>query len=251
MMGAMRTLSGWLLTIVLLGPAAAVVGAAETAELKALVDASKFEEALNAIEAARDASAAGFYNRGYLAFRMGQTGRSVAYFEKAAQLAPSDEDTRHNLLLARNRLMSETGLKTLDPSSTPIERIADGVPLEGVKNVWGLMSLLLVFAWVRGFSIKKSLRYAVFRPVAVILALAWGATTAVWGLGKSPSRHPKVVAIEATVVRSGPGTNYTELAKLVAGVKISRLEGYQPGWWQVRYESDALGWVEEKAFLLL
>ncbi len=220
-------------------------------ELKRLVDASKFEEAKVLLEQSDDPSAAAFYNRGYVAFRMGQTGKAVAYFEKASQLAPSDDDTRHNLLLARQRLLNETGLKTLDPASGLLERFSEGIPVEGVKNVWGLVSLLLVFAWLRGFALKRSLRHSIFRPVALILFLAWTATTLVWSLGKSPSRHSAAVAIEASVIRSGPGPGYTELTRVVAGVKVVKLGPVQPGWIQVRYDEDGIGWVESANVLAL
>ena len=244
---------GTVVWIALLGgaPARAAMPPAAQEELKALVDASRFIDAMALLERNPVEAPEYYYNKGYLTFRLGQTGRSVAFFEKALKLAPADADTRHNLLLARQRRMSEIGVRSLDPASLFFERVSEQLSLDQVRNVLGITAMLLVFAWIRGFRLRKSIVFALFRPVSLILAVVFLSTGAVFFLGKHGGNASVCVALDETVVRSGPGESYTELSKIASGVKVHKLSEEVGGWWQVRYETDAIGWVSNKALLSL
>src|ERR1035437_2812736 len=48
-----------------------------------------------------------YFNLGNAYYRLGKTGYSILYYEKATKLAPSDEDISHNLAIVNNKIVDK------------------------------------------------------------------------------------------------------------------------------------------------
>ena len=226
-------------------------------EFRKSYDAGKYQEAIDQLQ--RQRALAGdepgyFYNLGNAYYRQGNLGLAVAYFEKALKLSPHDSDFKHNLRLARTKLVEQVGENRVDPASTWLESVFDVVSIEEVRGVFGAMMLFTVFAWIRPYLRTRNILAALGHPAGLFCALAVIFSFSLLFLSKSDWVKPPAICIKKDVVRSGPGSSYVELAAVDAGVKL-RLTGdaIHPSddWSQVRYGPDLIGWIPSQSLLPL
>lgn len=223
----------------------------DATQFKSLMDSNRYPEALVLLDKSPEDTGVFHYNKGVVLFRLGQTGLALAHFEKAHVLMPSDADTRHNLLITRTKLKADTGLRDLEPASHWLQNMTSNLDLDDVRNILGICALLLVFAWIRGLRLRSSLRYAIFRPVSLILTIALLLSGSVFWIAKYGAPSHLAVSTEPVTIRSGPGESYAELIKFPAGIKIQIVGQSDAKWLQVRYQSDAIGWLPVGTVLLL
>src|SRR5262245_20194824 len=76
------------------------IGFAAEDTARALYDQGKYQEALDALQKNGVHTAAEYYNAGNCLYKLGRVGQSLAYYEKAHNLAPRNSDIQYNLELA-------------------------------------------------------------------------------------------------------------------------------------------------------
>ncbi len=253
-----------LLAIVLLGLAESVFANGEPGEewadwraAQQAAQSGNYSEAEKLLRAAPKESANYHYNLGTLAAHQGKWGHAVAHLEKANALRSHHSSTLHNLRIARRSLAQHGGPaeSDLDRASNWLESLADQVPLNEIRAVLGMTGLLLIGVWARQYYRSRSLKATLLQPAGLIAAAALLITLTLYGAERTASSHPAAIALDATIVRSGPGTQFTELSRVDAGVKVRVLgpseQDTQDTWLQVRYGPHEIGWITASTLLLL
>lgn len=218
---------------------------------KALYDQGKYQESLDLLQKNGVRSAADFYNAGNCYYRLGHIGQAMSYYQKAATLAPGDDDIRYNLKLVE-ALADKQGSLARDQSfwSGRLLPLARRTSEAFTDFLLALCTLALALAAYRAKKRKLKLAIAVLQPTFLALFGVWalaGATTTVTIL----AHHAKLAAIVADlgVARSGPADTFTELFKLPAGTTVELTGESREGWQQIRFSLGNVGWIMEKDLL--
>lgn len=226
-------------------------------EFKALYDAGKYDEALQALRAHPADSSAYYFNLGNTHYRLGQYGIAAGYFEKAKQRKPFDPDIQAGLNLAQGALERQGGKQSWDPSSSWLESLADGIRLEEIQGVLALVAFVTLFFWARTYRRSRSLRATILSSSGVLCVLAFLLTSGLFLARRTADQHPPAVVLQEQIVRSGPGESYSDLVRLQPGIRIRLLgpsvaaTGGADVWKQVRYSEDGIGWIRASGLLLL
>jgi tetratricopeptide (TPR) repeat protein len=210
----------------------------------AAYEAGAYEQALVLYDSAatQGRSAAHFYNRGNARFKLGQVGRAIADYNRAWVRAPQDRDIRYNLAFARQFRPDKT--LTLE---NPLMRIAAEalrcLDVGAVRLLAGLffvlalgaLALLLVrgerlFGWL-AIGLGGLFLYCFFSQ------LSWGAVV---------NRSRAVVVVPELTLRSGPGSEYKDIAIIHDGLEASIREA-RPGWVLIQMPGGEGGWAETGA----
>ncbi len=225
----------------------------QTTDPRVLYDQRKFREALQVLEKTGLKTGADFYNAANCYFRLGETGRSYAYYQKAEALLPGNDDIASNLALAAAAL-DKNGVLMKD-SSLWRGKI---VPLSKRTRedvLYFAISALTLWISTLAFRAKSSaLNLAgLFRRGSFLLALTFWAVSVLASVTLLITRATPlaVVTADAIAARSGPSETFTELFKLTAGTRVESSDRRQAGWVQIRFSLGNVGWVMEKDLLIL
>lgn len=223
-------------------------------EARVLYDTGKYDEALAALRAAPSEDASFYYNLGTIYQKLGQLGPAVAHLEKANRLRPHDPDIQYNLKLAKDALGRLIGPDKLVAGSWT-ESIADRAPLDEIRAVLGLLAFILASIWLVTYLRARRLSRALLHPASLLVLLALLASTGLYAAQRLAGQKPPAACLEQQPVRSGPGDQFAELARLEAG-QVIRLLGPAADspvgqWKQVRYDGSNVGWIKAASLLPL
>jgi hypothetical protein len=178
------------------------------------------------------------YNLGNACFRLGHRGLAIVWYERARRLAPRDEDTRYNLMVARSALQDEEagGWETTDRILTPNELawlLAALVWAVGSGCGWAL--------WA-GWDWPRWRRVVLWGLPALLLVGAW------LGFRLQDLTSPWAVTVQPTIeVRSGPGDQFAVGFTVPEGTRTLILNR-RPGWIELGVPAKSLkGWAPEDA----
>jgi hypothetical protein len=186
-----------------------------------------------------------FLNLGNAAYRLGDLGWAVYYYELARRRSPRDPDVLSNLQLARREALGED--YTADDS--PVLQWI--VSLQNRWSLSGAVRLLSIAFWVGAGMIVISWqarvarrRQQILRGLAVGLLLVVGLLVGVKIL--QSSLMPEAIAVEPLAVRSEPLAEATVEFRLPAGSPLD-LDRSSPGWREVVVSRSLRGWVEDRS----
>lgn len=257
--------------LVALGVLAARPAHSSWEQFRQAYDAGRYGAALEYLTTDPDFSASYYYNLANVHFRLGHTGRAVAYFLKADRIDPFDTDVRANLAVARKRLARTSGTADLDPASSALERLGDRVPDSLGLALASLLLVVAAWIWILRYrrlrSSPSSIRDSFCREGGwagiALTALAAIALTA----DQVSDWAPAAAVLEAHAVRSGPGEHFLDLGRVTPGLKVRATskaarrsissKSSQGGgnvsktWRQIRFGKEAVGWVPESILLFL
>lgn len=180
------------------------------------------------------------YNLANCYLQLGNTGKSILWYERALRLRPNDQDTRHNLSIANARRI-EPVVEIRDFFLTRWMRTAAGVL--SVKG-WAILSLLFFWGGVVFFA--KRLRVGIERKDRrVLFAIAVCFVLSIL-LGSQRYRdlrkdHIAIVLDQQIEVFIAPETGSKRVSNIHAGEKVViidsldqflkvRLANYEQGW---------------------
>ncbi len=256
-MGILRLILSLLPVGLMLSVASAHAQNADWQGARTLFEAGKYADALQLLKANPSDDAAYFYDLGTIYSKIGDSGKAVAYLEKANLLEQHHPDIQNNLRLSQTALAQQIGgMDKLDPASTWTESLASRVSIEEVRGALGVAVLILAAFWIRIYRKTSRLRATFLNPSALICSLGLLIVSGMYWVETSAASVPAAVLLQAETVRSGPGAKFQELEKLPAGVKVRQLEGATTGeggtiWRQIRYSQDAIGWIPVASLLSL
>jgi len=209
-----------------------------------LYQEKKYEEALEAYHTIADAgleSAALYYNMGNSYFKTDQLAKAILYYERAARLAPKDDDIRQNLNLAY-----EATIDRFETMPEPMIKTAyHGIFKAMQPGSWAAVALIfLVFMLVGTYAYL----YTGYRRQGFTL----GMTTFFLGmiclwfgyahLGNLKNNKPAIVMATSTYVKSGPGEKAEDVFILHEGTRARVTESYE-SWKKIKLPDGKIGWI--------
>lgn len=181
------------------------------------------------------AGASLFYNLGNTAYRKGNRGAAILWFERAKRESPRDADVQANLTLARSHLKS-AGESFLEKLVTLFTSTELGVAVTVFLWIFCLLAGALALDWVR--------------PTALIQTFVWSAgillilTGAYLGFHLHWVRKDWAIVLSAPgEVRNGPGRDYAVGFTIPEGTKVLVLNK-RTTWIQIGAPQEGLkGWI--------
>jgi tetratricopeptide (TPR) repeat protein len=186
-----------------------------------------------------------YFNAGNAYFKSGQTGRAIAAYRKAEQLAPRDLDIRANLQFARNQVANYIPALPGSMWSRWMNRLS--------LNEWTIatsisLALLFIVAAIQQLSpaLRKSLKFP---------AIALGCLTAVLAVclfldySASDTKSAVVTTSEA-VVRRGPFDESQSAFTVRDGAELLVVDS-KDNWIEVTDASRRTGWLRTNQLALV
>lgn len=187
-----------------------------------------------------------YYNLGNCYYKMNQTAKAVLNFERAAKLAPEDEDIQHNLKLA--------GLKTTDKIQ-PVPQLSvitwwqnfiashssGGWAVYAVISIWISLLAFAVFFFIGWKRVMLSSGILFLVLSLCLVSLAWQQK------GKEEQAAEAVLMISNVFVKSAPDANGNDLFMIHEGVKFRILDQVST-WYKIRLADGKVGWLEKGSF---
>lgn len=193
-----------------------------------------------------------YYNIGNIYFQLGDMGRAILSYRKAALLIPGDRNLKENLLAARSERVDVLDVK----EGT---RILESIfflhyNLSGASKAV-LFGVVFAFAWIFGafLLLKARLSVSLFR-IFLISTIIFS-SVAVISLGSlvidtmELRYHPGgVITADAIIARKGDGLSYSPSFKepLHSGLEFT-LINERPGWYYIELNDNTRTWIPHNA----
>lgn len=184
------------------------------------------------------------YNLGNAYYKQGAWGQAILHYERAALLAPSNDDVRVNLTLANAQIK---------------DRI-ESLPSNGILDVWErvtapgrypLWARITLFGWTLGFLalawrlwvVGLENRRLLGSSAAVLIAVGlFSMLLARTASARIESSKSAIIMAVETAVRNEPGTNGMTLFMLHEGTKVTVTERASQHW-KVQLANGNTGWI--------
>lgn len=190
-----------------------------------------------------------YYNLAGAYFRMENLPKAILNYERAYRLNPSDEDTRFNLELCRNRITDHFGNKG-EMFFTTFAR--DFITSRSYRQ-WGACALLMfamtfILVGLYIFGQRIWLKKTGFFAASATLLLTILCNVFMWVQYKSFQYERKGVVFTSTPVYASPSPNSKKLYELHEGTTLKLLEdGIEKNWLQVELPDGTNGWIAPSA----
>jgi tetratricopeptide (TPR) repeat protein len=206
----------------------------------------------DSIEHSGMVSAKLYYNKAGALFKMGKTGETILYYNKAQRLAPADADIAHNLEIAssytRNRIepVPEFFLKNW---MRRLSSIMSG-------NAWAWLSLALFGSVLAGgllylLPIGRRVRKAGFYGgLAAIVLFAFAFSFARSDYRETVRPTGGIVSSPSAAVKSSPDNAGKDLFLLYEGDKVKVLDAMND-WSEIVVANGNRGWMRSAAISMI
>jgi len=185
-----------------------------------------------------------YYNIGNAYFRLGDTGRAVLNYRRAALFMQNDQNLRQNLDYARNRRADRIELRQKEKVLKTLFFIHYDVPSRmklvifaisfGALWISAAARLFLKKGWLRLILIVSAVVSAVFLVSLIVDSVSFA---------RAPGG---VITAQEIVGRMGDADTYQPSFKepLHAGSEFKLLEK-RPGWWRIELDSGDRTWIPD------
>ncbi len=195
-------------------------------------------------------SAAIYYNLGSTYYRLDSMAKAVLWFERAAQLDPSDEDIRFNLAMARN--------KTVDRIIPRHEMFFVSVwkslmhshsVTEWANQAIIAFALALILVGVYLYCSAIALRKIGFFGAILSILLCVVFNVMAYNLRRYNNTHTAGIIMEpAVTVRSTPTKSGTDLFVIHEGTRVEIRDNSMRDWVEIQIADGKVGWIERSVF---
>ena len=192
-------------------------------------------------------SVTAYYNLGNAYFRQKEYAKAILNYERALRLAPSDEDVRFNLAVAR----SKASVPQVNASEMFFITWIDRFIRNRSANVWGLWALgFLLFSLgsllVYIFFHRTWLRKTGFAAMSFfLLGLVFCTVAAALQKNRFHNEERAVVMESSSFVTDAPKA---KKRMLVSGQAVRVIDKSPDGRWQVQLSGEnTVGWIDGKA----
>ncbi|MGH9867757.1 MAG: tetratricopeptide repeat protein [Candidatus Polarisedimenticolia bacterium] len=230
------------------GTAPPRAGAVEAfSEANELYAASRYDEAIEkyrSLVSQGVRSEAVHFNLGNALYKTNRLGPAILEYERAARLAPLDEDVQANLHLARSMTAdkaSEAGARTpsffLDRLLELTSVDQDALAFLAIYLTSGLLWAMLIAAG------SQRLRRSIVAALIVLaIPLVISGASFGWKVYRTRALPQAVVLRERVDVLSAPGEGSVTLFTVHEGLKVD-VRQRQGAWWRVHLDNGLNGWV--------
>lgn len=184
-------------------------------------------------------------NLGNSYYKLGELGRSILHYERGALLAPSDEDLRHNLELARSLTLDKLESSERDAFSEWWNQIMLDIGMDKLAYISIFSAILSALAWALFWSSSQRGRKQLgFSMGAVFLVLCLFTAAMSISTMKNVTEHDSAIILGQRVkVLSAPNDEATELFILHEGTKVGYGEE-QGSWTSISLANGNKGWMK-------
>lgn len=187
-----------------------------------------------------------YYNLGNCYYKLNQTAKAVLNLERAAKLAPEDEDIQHNLKLAN--------LKTIDKIQ-PVPQLSvitwwKRFISSHSSGGWATLALVLVWVSLISFAALFFLGMKKITSAIGVLCLIFSIFFLALGFRQNQKEHnpgEAVLMVPNTFVKSAPDENGNNLFMIHEGIKFEILDRVG-SWHKIRLADGKVGWLEKETF---
>lgn len=187
-----------------------------------------------------------YYNIGNTYFRLGDIGRAILSYERAALYMPRDGDVRANLEYARSRRIDRVELEESERIFKTLFFLHYDVPLRTKLFIFtALFAFLWIFAAFRLFLDLPALRTLIIIP-AVVSGLF---LVSIVVESVDAARNPEgVVTAREVIARKGDAETYQPsfTEPLHSGTGFVLLEE-RSGWFRIELENGSRCWIPARA----
>ena len=216
----------------------------------ALYNDGNYTDAINkyeAILATKNESAALYFNLANAHYKLNNIAPSIYYYEKALQLAPNDDDIKHNLSFAKNMTVDAIDVVPEAGLSKLIKKLTNSFSFDAwAKIAIGFVFLFVILFLVYYFSystLKKRLAFIGSITSIFIMCIALFFAFHKFNIDKNDK--PAVVFAEETSVNSEPNSRSEEVFKLHEGTKVQVLDTVE-NWKKIKLVDGKTGWISSE-----
>ena len=206
----------------------------------------------NHIERDGYVSARLWYNMGNTCYKLQDDGKAILYYERALKLDPSNSDVKHNLEIARLKILDKIEVVPEFILTTWIKDLRNSMSSD--KWGWiGIVMLMVTALLVLGFRFapKSSQRKASFVFACVTLLMVLASFAFSMSLRANvKSQESAIVLAPVSNVKSAPNSTGGNLFILHEGTKVELLEQVG-GWSRIELSDGRQGWMMSKDFEII
>jgi len=188
-----------------------------------------------------------YYNLGNCYYKSKNVSKCILNYERAARIAPQDEDIQHNLKLADLMVVD----KIIPVPQLGIILKWDSLVSSRPSKAWGKLALGFVWAALLAFALY--LFVSSFRSIALtsgIFLLLVSLTFLSFAYKQSDKeQNPDnaILTVSNAFVKSAPDSNGNDLFMLHEGIKFMLLDKVGE-WHKIRLADGKIGWIEKGTF---
>ena len=188
-----------------------------------------------------------YYNLGNSYYRLGKIGYAILNYERAAKLAPGDEDITHNLALANSRIVDKTDNIPPFLLFRWWESLLAFFTISGRTFIAYLFYFLVLLSIALFFFTKSPFRQklSLYSAAGFIFLLIIASTLLAIRMNRELNYKNGVVIEQAVTAKLSPDDKSTDAFVLHEGIKV-RLEDKVNDWVRIRLKDGKVGWLPEK-----
>lgn len=189
-----------------------------------------------------------YYNLGNAHYRLGKMGYAILYYEKALKYSASDEDSKHNLSVAKLNLKDKV----------------DELPPFFIFNIWeGLLASFSVTGWtiiiyvvlillllaLLAYFFSRSVtqqRISFFTGIGILVLLFLSVSLLAVKMNKEFNIKDGIIVETSITVKSAPDDTSKDEFTIHEGLKV-RLEDKVDDWVKIRLTDGKIGWINHKS----
>ncbi len=212
-----------------------------------LYNQEKYQEAIDAYTSVLDAgkeSASLYYNLGNAHYKLSNIGPSVYYYEKALELAPSDDDIKNNLVFAQNATIDAIDVIPEGFISKTLNRFNSITTFDGWAWFAVLCVVLFVVLFILYYLAQTSSKKRIFF-VGSWLVLVFGLFGVFFAFRQYDAIKNNQFAIifaQETIIKSEPNLRSEEVFQLHEGTKVQVTETVN-NWKKIKLADGKIGWI--------
>ena len=189
-----------------------------------------------------------YYNLGNAHYRLGKVGFAILYYEKALKFSPGDEDTKHNLALAKRNLKDK--VDELPPFFifNIWEAMLASFSVSGWTIIIYIIFILLLFSVIAYFFSRSvtQQRISFFIGVGFLILLFFSISLIAVKMNKEFNIKDGIIVENIVTVKSSPDSSSKDEFVIHEGLKV-RLEDKVDDWVKIRLADGKIGWIMEKS----
>ena len=207
-----------------------------------------YEETINIFESIVEKGFEGkslYYNLGNAYFRVGKLGLAILYYEKAKNLAPSDEDINYNLAFANSKIVDK--IETL-PRFFIFDWWENLLALLSVSGwtylsyFFYLLTLISIACYYFARSLKTQ-RISFYGGIAVLFLLVISTLLLVVNYNREVNVRYAVITNQEAVTKFSPDQNSKDAFIVHEGLKV-KAEDTLNDWTKIKLIDGKVGWVK-------